>query len=53
MNATKCQVNYADHESARQKMRCIPIVCAGRFECWDVRYLLYLGTLTSQAYPYL
>ena len=46
-------VKNADHEFTRQNHRFCFISCAFHFEWWSHGFLLYLGTMTSQAYPYL
>ena len=44
---------YADHEFARQKCHFCFISCTFLFEWWSDCFLLYLGMMTSQAYPFL
>ena len=47
------QVKNADHEFTRQKSHFCFISCAFHLEWWSDRFLLYLGTITSQPYPHL
>ena len=47
------QVKNADHEFTRQKCHFCSISCAFHIEWWSARFLLYLGMITSQAYPHL